>query len=373
MTHPNVRTSKQRQVEWGIIFVFWTFMATLTTANHFLDGRGPDPSFGFLAFSLFRFYLWALLTPAIFWLAHRFSIEETNWRWRVLLHMGLAFLIGFSIDLVTDLVRFYVIRPPWLEGTRFNPLEDLFALDFLVELTIYLGILAAGFARNYFLRYQERREQATQLEAQLAQARLETLRMQVNPHFLFNTLHAISSLVERDPKGVRRIIARLSELLRYTLEDDGQQEIPLRQELQFLDGYLEIQKIRFQETLQVEQTVAPDVQGALVPNLILQPLVENAIKHGVSQVNGMGYIEISAHREGKWLHLTVRDNGPGPPSSSQKGVGLRNVQSRLEALYGEMHRLTLTPNTDQEGVTARLSLPYHTAADLKTQSVETYA
>lgn len=368
------RTPKQRRIEWGIIFGFWTFLAALMVGNSLLEMRGGQgPPADMIWFEIFRFYLLAALTPIIFWLTHHLSLDDTNWQWRLPFHLGLAFIFGSTLDLFTDAIRHYVIRPPWTQGDPFNPLEDLFALDFLFELTSYLGILAAGFARNYFLRYQERQQQTAELKAQLAQARLETLRMQVNPHFLFNTLHAISSLVERDPKGVRRIIARLSNLLRYTLEDSSRQEVPLREELQFLAGYLEIQQIRFQDDLTVDQKVDTNVLDALVPNLILQPLVENAIKHGIADTTGPGKITIEARRVDEWLELSVTDNGPGLPangvSADGKGLGLQNVETRLEGLYGDKHDLILE-SPPSGGVTARILLPYHSTTDLRTHSVE---
>src|SRR5690606_6469178 len=214
-----------------------------------------------------------------------------------------------------------------------------------------VGVMAAGFARDFFVRNREREKEtvhlhahAAQLQAQLAEARLEALRMQLNPHFLFNTLHAVSSLVERDPRGVRRMIARLSELLRYTLSGDADQEIPLEQELDFLRRYLDIMEIRFQGNLEVELQIDPDVFGALVPNLIMQPLVENAVKHGVGNKVGVGRIELIARREGDDLLLGVRDDGPGltaiAEATNGDGVGLRNVRARLEELYGENQALT---------------------------------
>src|SRR5690606_13258006 len=172
-------------------------------------------------------------------------------------------------------------------------------LSFLRDLIIYLAVLAAGIAREYFLRYQARQAEtvrlqahAAQLQAQLARARLEALRMQINPHFLFNTLHAVSSLVERDPRGVRRMIAHLSELLRSTLDGPGEQEVTLEKELGFLQRYMEIMRVRFQGRLEVEVDAGAEVLRALVPNLILQPVVENAIKHGTSRVLSTGRIMV---------------------------------------------------------------------------------
>ena len=161
------------------------------------------------------------------------------------------------------------------------------------------------------------------------------------------------------------MIARLSELLRYTMERAGEQEVTLHEELLFLDGYLEIQQIRFQERLEVAKAIDPDVLEALVPSLILQPLVENAIKHGVSRIEEMGRIEIRAWREAETLCLSVRDNGPGPEDASEEGVGLRNTRERLQSLYGTAQRLVLEPSAEG-GALAQIRLPFHTRADLHT-------
>ena len=207
---------------------------------------------------------------------------------------------------------------------------------FLNALVIYLGVLAAGLARAYSLRLGARREQATQLQAQLAEARLDALRSQLDPHFLFNTLNAVSSLVERDPRGVRRMITRLSELLRYSMEDAREPEITLRRELDLLDRYLDIMQVRF-PGLNVLRMLDDRALDVMVPSMILQPLVENAIRHGVEKMTEPGRIEIEALLEGATLVLRVSDNGPGERSragASSGGVGLRNTRARLEQLYG---------------------------------------
>jgi two-component sensor histidine kinase len=369
--------SRRYWLEAGLVVAFWTLMAVLMVSSRLLDARRPDPEPRLLHFIFFRSYLWAVLTPLVFWVSHKFSIERPDWPIRVGGHLFVALLVGAVVDMIGDAFVFYYVQPPWLdEGDTFNTLEDLFELDFLYEFAIYLAVLTAGFARDYFLRYQERQREATQLRAQtaelqgqLAEARLQALRMQINPHFLFNTLHAISTLVERDPGGVRRMIARLSELLRYTLEETDTQEVPLDQELDFLEGYLEIQRIRFQGRLDVEEDVPEETRKALVPNLILQPLVENAIKHGASQIEGEGRILIQARRAGDRLQVSVHDNGPGLSAGSgdgaPRGFGLRNTQERLESLYGDDQELALVPS-ESGGLVARITLPFHTSADLHT-------
>jgi sensor histidine kinase YesM len=252
----------------------------------------------------------------------------------------------------------------------------------LNHFVLYAGVLAAGIARDYFLRFRAReretlqlQSETAQLQSQLAQARLAALNAQLNPHFLFNTLHAVSSLVERDPRGVRRMIARLSELLRYTLNGGGDNEVPLEQEISFLERYLDIMRIRFQGQLEVEVHVAESAAGALVPNLILQPLVENAVKHGVDKVAERGRIAIDARREEGRLVLSVSDNGPGVGGAEQGapdaegGVGLENIRQRLDQLYGDAQSLTLLERKGG-GTVATIVMPFRTASELRTSSVE---
>jgi sensor histidine kinase YesM len=317
-----------------------------------------------------------LITPFVFWFVGAFPVIESlpdNWL-RAIRNVGLHAATGLAaaitIDISEDLFGLGMAPP----GARTPPpvLEQIQRLWFLDELVIYLVVLMAGFARIYYLQKKERQEEAERLEAraesleaQLTEARLEALRMQLNPHFLFNTLHAVSTLVDRDPGGVRRMIARLSELLRHVLDEDAPQEVPLSQELDFLEDYLEIQSIRFQGDLDTTIDVPPALHDAQVPNLILQPVVENAIRHGASQVRGIGRIEIRGRRDGGTLVLTVVDNGPGLPDEPQDGLGLRNVRARLQELYGEKQSLELTSG-DDEGTRATLRLPYHTAAALYT-------
>ena len=209
--------------------------------------------------------------------------------------------------------------------------------------------------------------QSAGLNAQLAEARLMVLRTRLNPHFLFNTLNAVSALVAKDPKGGRDMIALLSELLRHALTDTREQEIPLREEVRLLRLYLEILEIRYQGQLRTEVAIDAGVHEALVPNMILQPLVENAMKHGVDRAGGHGTIEVVARRSGDDLVLTVRDTGPADgsaPSSSSTGIGLRITRERLAELYGTEQRLELT-SAPGGGMTARVVLPYHTCEDVR--------
>jgi two-component system, LytTR family, sensor kinase len=198
------------------------------------------------------------------------------------------------------------------------------------------------------------------LRSQLAEAQLATLRMQLNPHFLFNTLHAVSALVDRDPAGVRRMIARLSELLRSTLEDGAAPERSVEEEVAFASRYLEIMQLRFEGKLEVAMEIDSEARDALVPTLILQPLVENAIKHGIAKTRGAGWVAVEVQRAGDYLRLAVRDSGPGVLTSSpipSGGVGLRNTDERLRQMYGANARLTVGGSAGG-GTVAQVELPY---------------
>lgn len=370
--------------EWGLIFAFWTAIAIFTIGTRVLDPRGSAEIASVLprAGRIFtEYFLWALLTPGIFWIAARFEFDRSRLVRTVVVHLAVGLLVALFVDLLSDLLRIYAFPLPNPRQTTFTPLRAIRELWFMDEFVIYWIVLATGFARMYYLRERQREAEAnrleqeareleaqkSELEAQLSAAQLEALRMQLNPHFLFNTLHAISTLVGRDPKGVRRMIARLSTLLRYVLEENDNQEVALREELKFLRGYLEIQEIRFQGRLNVTVDIEPEVESALVPTLILQPIVENAIKHGVSDLSGVGHVAVRTYREEDRLVLEVADNGPGLGTSAheamERGTGLANTKARLEGLYGSAHALSLD-EAKLGGLKVTLTLPYHEEGDL---------
>ena len=367
-----------------LIVVCWTSLAILSSVNRLLDPRGFGmrvmTPVGPIALTFLEAWMWAALTPLIFWLSSRFSPARSNWMTRIPLLLGTGAGISMTVYVILAVARSEILPNPRRRNIgAFAPLRELGRFPYLNQLLIYFVLLVGGLAREYFLRDQQRAREAVrleanaaQLQAQLAEARLDALRMQINPHFLFNTLHAISALVERDPSGVRRMIARLSELLRHTIDSHGTDEVTVRAELDFLRRYLEIMEIRFQGTLRVDTAIEPDVLEALVPNLILQPIVENALEHGVTRADGPGHLDIAARRRGDQLILTVRDNGPGlaeakTPNESH-GVGLRNTRARLQQLYGDAASLKLS-SAPAGGVIAEIALPLHTASDLRTEGI----
>ena len=388
MTRPAAvsRPPWPRATEAALVVGFWAVLGALALVRRHLDPRGPaatsTPS---LIVTLAEYGLWAALTPAVFALARRFPFEAGARVRRGLLYVLVALVAAVAVEWVrqTLFVTFFPdelarrIRfgrrgggpppQPGLEGI-------LLRLRFLDEFVIAVAVLAAGFARDALIRLRARERDAALLEQQLADARLAALRMQLNPHFLFNTLHAVSALVERDPAGVRTIIARLSALLRRVLDGGDRHEVPLRDELALVRDYLAIQSVRLGDRLTVTEDVDDDARDALVPALVLQPLVENAVGHGIGAMEGAGRLTISARREGALLVLGVRDTGPGPPEDADPpgpaggfgasaGLGLANTRERLHALYGGEAHLSLS-RVPSGGALAVVTLPFHTASDL---------
>jgi len=369
-SHPRDRF-RIRPGEALAVLLFWAFLAGLTATGRLFDPRlneRPQVTAAFISLAFIEYAIWALLTVPIFVLAARVGRSGRLRLGQAIRLIIIGIIVAIAVDAVLDLFRDNLLGPPPGRGPR-GPFIGILRFQYLQYLMVYFAVLGAGFARTYFLRDQARAEETrqlqahtAQLQARLAEAQLAVLRTQINPHFLFNTLHAISSLVERDPRGVRRMIARLSDLLRYTLENTGEQEIPLDRELELLQRYLDIMSVRFQGRLDVALNVDDDVRDALVPNLVLQPLVENAFKHGVDAAETAGRVEINAFRRDDSVVLRVRDNGPGPSNNgSSNGVGLRNTIARLSQLYGAKQRFSLE-RAEGGGAVAEVVLPYHTAS-----------
>jgi LytS/YehU family sensor histidine kinase len=244
--------------------------------------------------------------------------------------------------------------------------QIIFADYFHEDVLIYVGIVSVWYALDYHHQLRERERQAAELEKHLANARLRALKMQLHPHFLFNTLNGIASLNFENPIGANRMLARLSELLRITLEDDGAQEVPLRKELEFNRRYLELEQIRLGDRLTMTFEIAPETLDACVPNLLLQPLVENAIRHGIAPYSARGEICLHARLERDTLHVKVTDSGPGltggQGSPGGTGVGLPNTRARLRQLYGSAHRFEIK-NGERGGLVVEIEIPFR-AADI---------
>lgn len=261
-----------------------------------------------------------------------------------------------------------------LAGAEGHPFAvNAFLLQSVVfDTLVYSAILALTHALNYYRRYTQRLVEGTKLESRLSRVRVAFLRNQMQPHFLLNTLNLISALIYTDPERADRMIADLGDLLRLTLEDASLQEVPLHREMEYLEHYLDIARARFGSALEVESRIDPGLELAIVPSLVLQPLVENAIRHGLADRNGKSRIAIAAHRRGDRLRLEVSDNGPGlPPEPSRIGLGLGNTRRRLEQLYGAAQRLEIRNRADV-GAVAILELPFHLSTDTPDNTEPSY-
>jgi LytS/YehU family sensor histidine kinase len=248
-----------------------------------------------------------------------------------------------------------------MKATWWGQVTSTFLNNFDYEMMAYWAIAGVYSAVKYHGEAQERTLKASRLDAQLAEAQLQALQRQLHPHFLFNTLNAISALMHRDVEAADQMLSRLSDLLRIALDQRGQQEVALKDELEFLQKYLEIEQARFGDRLTVEFSIDPETLDAQVPNLILQPLVENSIRHAVAVRIEPGHIAVKARRVEGVLELSVRDNGPGMPpgrlASPARGLGLSNTRSRLERLYGAAQHLTFA-EPPGGGLIVTVSLPF---------------
>jgi two-component system LytT family sensor kinase len=280
-------------------------------------------------------YIAAFLSPAVIRLADRFRIEPPNWFRNVSLHAVASVAFSVITYLIWQVAMYLTGIRDW-ERSLTAELQKL-AWGLSDGGPLYWVVVFVHNAGYYYKRYEMSAAKAADLNAQLAQAQLQSLKMQLHPHFLFNALHSISELIHADPASAERMVIALSHLLRRSLANSSALEVPLECEVEMTRVYLDIEKMRFDDRLLVDVQVADDAQGAMVPNLILQPLVENAIKHGISHRPGKGCIAVEAVRKGGVLVITIRDNGAGFNTDKRpivEGVGLSTTRARLEKLYG---------------------------------------
>lgn len=321
-----------------------TVLGVATAAWMYIIGRTegmPRPALPTLGFVLPFWYLWALFTPLVVWLSQRYAVERGHVIARSAMHCGIAGVLS----LVHTAIRF-ALEPAIREHSPSDPhsqwhfLWSLATLELPAHLFIYGAILGGTLLLQYHRHLRERELAATRLRGELADARMQALRMQLNPHFLFNALNSIAMLVrDAEREAAVDTLEALSDLLRYVLDDSRRQEVPLRRELEFVERYLAMEKIRFQDRLVVCTKVEPDALDALVPNLVLQPIVENAIRHGVENRASPTTVTVGASTDRQMLRLWISDDGPGvrdtAAARSSRGVGISNTRRRLAQLYGD--------------------------------------
>lgn len=347
--------------------------------------------------TLIQWLPWALLSPVIFWMVSRLPIGRPAIGWRIFLHLIFGFVfVAFAAWLSNYCLAPRIIpllperredvnrstdanqnrpgwpgRPPFRGRHQYGP-PIWIRISF--DVPVYLTLLSLGHTFVYFRRSQQRERRAIELESQLDRARLQALRMQLQPHFLFNTLNAISTLVRTNPDTAQEMIGSLGQMLRLSLDSGSKAEVPLEHELKFLDSYLEIAQIRFGDRLQVKRDISSTTLNALVPTFILQPLVENALKHGIEPNSVAGVIHICADRDGERLILSVSDTGVGltktMEASVSNGIGLSNTKARLENLYPGQHHFSVK-NRMEGGCIAELEIPFHTEPFASGVHVET--
>jgi len=300
---------------------------------------------------------WAAFTVAIVWLVWRFPIVPASFR-NIAIHVLAAFVIA-GIHGLYWTVLMVTMRPFDVRNAGWSDINILEGLYYRLpaELLLYAAVVGAVQAIIFYARFRQREMETAQLQASLTNARLHALELQIQPHFLFNTLNAVASLVRTGKNGEAvTMIAGLSDLLRYSLDHEGSSRVTLDAESQMLERYLEIQRARFADRMTFSIDIDDAVRRATIPTLILQPLAENAVRHGIARVAAGGTVSVKAFRENGWLRVDITNTGSLSASGESSGLGLRNTRERLRQLYGDKHRFELRQSAD--GVVASLGVPW---------------
>lgn len=345
---------------WLLVFVLWTVLGLFFVTETYLAFALNGPAISWrtaVRYELPGWYMWGALSPLIVWLVKHVPLRKDRLAATLIFHAGASAL--FSVLQLTLKIAFNhaVASPPlpFAESQRF-----LLQAGSHLNLLPYWAILGAVYGLRYYQRAQQRELDAAQLQVRLTDAQLQILERELRPHFLFNTLNTVSALIAKDPLTAERIVARLGDLLRATLRRSGRQEIALAEELELLERYVDIETTRFGGRLTVALDIDPPTLRARVPSLVLQPLVENAIRHGVGRRVLPGHIAVRTRRDGRHLYVLVQDDGSGLQTPVVEGVGLTNTRARLRQLYGDDHKFDLFNNADG-GASVQLRIPFRPA------------
>jgi two-component system, LytTR family, sensor kinase len=351
--------------KWLILFIGWSIFGWMMgVQSYLLSLRAGHPvPFGLsLQRELIYAYLWALLTPYILILGRRFLFGPGIWFRNGAFHFCMALAVSVFHKFCFHLITMLLEASPQHPFSFQRILELVFSyIDYGV--LVYWVLLFMDYSLTYYRKSREQALRSAQLETMLTKAQLQALKMQIRPHFLFNTLNAISVLIRKNPETAREMVLRLSEFLRITLDREHKEVVTLEEEVDFLNRYLQIEKIRFEDRLQLQVTIDDTVLFALVPTMLLQPLVENAMRHGAAKQRESTLVEIHAERQNGLLLMCVYDNGPGAPGNEIiEGIGFSNTRSRLEQLFGDHYSFNVG-NADQGGFQAEITIPFRTATD----------
>jgi Putative regulator of cell autolysis len=377
----------------AVSFAVWSFVALAGSLTFWQLYRSTDMPMRFvttLGLELSQILTYVPLTPLVYLLAIRYPIRRENWRHRAWLYLaaGIVFCVAHVILRGATHFALYNSKEHVWNSAIWDPQTHAFAIQwaglrklFLNNLVdditgTFVPIVLIAHAISYYSKYQDRENRATQLEGQLAKAHLQALKSQLQPHFLFNTMHSVSALMLTDVQAADRMITRLADLLRMNLESGGTQITTLSREMEFVHCYLEIEQVRFEERLTLIFDIAPETLDAQVPLLLLQPLVDNAVKHGIAHMAEGGEIHISSRVQNEHLKLEVIDNGPGFITSNPErgfGLGLRVTRERLQTLYGNNQSLELG-SPPAGGVSVVVTIPFRIwAGTAEDHSSETRA
>ncbi len=335
---------------------FGLLAATITAGMTFVES-GSFNVFSALLGNLCYWYAWAVLAPSVLYLGGRYQFARGAWRRPLAIHVAGGFVYTIAHMSLMVLVHYLIMKSSGRQESLFYSVLRTGDWDMM----IYWSLVGLRHAVDYYGEAQQRALRESHLQTSLVEARLDALRHQLQPHFLFNTLHAISTLMHKDVDAADRMLVRLSDLLRLTIDTGAVQEFALKKELELLEKYLAIEQVRFGDRLRVEIDVEPETLDARVPYLILQPLVENAIRHGIAPHVTQGRIRVLAQRDGDTLQLAVEDNGRGLTEPAlaafRQGIGLKNTRARLRHLYGNAHHLSFR-QVNGDGLTVAMTIPW---------------
>jgi two-component system LytT family sensor kinase len=355
--------------QWLLVFAVWTFLAAFSSSQSvvYLTQRGQPIAWSDMLTARFAdWYTCALFTPLFFWMGRRYPIDRKSWR--------LMLPLTLAVTSICVVLKYSILVPieHFIGLNLASSIGSELSRNFATESMAFWAVIGIVHALEFNRRYQEREVAAADLRARLSEAQLEALRSQIHPHFLFNTLHSISTLMHRDVNAADSMLTRLSDLLRLTMQHRGHEEIPLSAELGLVSKYIDIIRVRFGDRLTVTHAIQPEALNALVPQFILQPLIENAFDHGIAVTSGAGTIEIAALAIDGKLEISITNSCANPiaptPRPQKHGMGLVNTRRRLEQMYGPAQSISLE-RTEGGGTRVVVAIPLHAASESSSAAI----